>query len=1007
MQALGLLFGKEANMKKKILLASATVLAVANVWASGEEDVRTDFGPMAYAEIREYAVQPTVKNKNIPEALRITQAEADALNAKIKADADVIGYNPKRGPAYAGHYFGSWTKRYWDSNREYFGLTPSGERGVVVPGFPPWMKSLSKMCESNDEVVKLRIEKWIKEGKPECLKLGENDGYWGFCRCEGCKALDADITGEPFLAAKTDRYLNFWNRVTAKARELRSDVKVTVHLYSAYYYPPRREKVAFPDNMVFSLVTKFQDTDPVATVKGWKKAGMKHFFHRPNYHCNRSAFPIGREKFIWEIQRKMLGVGAMGVFYDATRGVPATEFEVYVAQRLCVDPNLPFSVIERDWTARFGAASEVAKAYYARVRERCDRRFSELIEKYRNERVVFIDDSHFSRDYHKFHSAGELKDDLALLEKFDCGLLQDEALENFKRLKVNARHYIIAKRAHDTMGDADKKALLDFRIANKPFLGTAWGAYWNKGEFWLWNDDPNKMRYEMSGSSKFVEEYENSKATSIPPIAFFVHPSDPACAHPDVPKELHFGKEQGKRHADEEMDEFTALGYEKRMPYRAGHSFTRWVKKFWDTKREYFGQLPNGQRGLTYPGLASYVPNLSKVCVSSEAVIDEKLAEWERAKCPELLIAGENDGDMGYCRCSECLKMDAPVEGEGFVVNKSDRYMAFWNRLAMKARKKRPDVKIGVFLYSATRRPPRKTRVAYPGNMIFSYVPTLHDDDPVADIQGWRKMGAKFFYNRPNYLCIRSAIPAGLEKYICDAHHKMQAIGSTGDCFDRSAGCKAQQFSDFAAVMLCVNPNATFEEIERKWCSRFGAASETVKEYYARVRERCDSRWPKLRKFLRDREIEFLDDSHFSRCVHKLHTLEELEADKAVLDRFDASVLDGTAKKRFQALKALAQQAVLVKRMFVDPSEGNKNAVSEFRKANKNSLGYGWLRIYTKGEFWVWNETPRKIFQENSAIKRYAERLEDSMKPGCTLIAEDDPESMRIHEALKSNTPLE
>ena len=55
----------------------------------------------------------------------------------------------------------------------------------------------------------------------------------------------------------------------------------------------------------------------------------------------------------------------------------------------------------------------------------------------------------------------------------------------------------------------------------------------------------------------------------------------------------------------------------------------------------------------------------------------------------------------------------------------------------------------------------------------------------------------------------------------------------------------------------------------------------------------------------------------------------------------------------------------------------------------------------------MWNETPRKIFQENSAIKRYAERLEDSMKPGSAMLTEEDPESMRIHEALKSNAPLE
>jgi hypothetical protein len=209
----------------------------------------------------------------------------------------------------------------------------------------------------------LRIESWIKEGKPECLKLGETDGLWGFCRCEGCRALDADKPGEPFLSTKTDRYLNFWNRVTDAARKLRSDVKVTVHLYNRFYDPPRREKVLHPDNMMFSFVTKYEDSDPVSTIREWKRAGMKHFFHRPNYLCNRSVFPMARERFIWETHRNLLKEGALGAYYDASRGVPATFFDVYVAQRLCVNPNVTFSEIESDWCARFGAAADTVKQY--------------------------------------------------------------------------------------------------------------------------------------------------------------------------------------------------------------------------------------------------------------------------------------------------------------------------------------------------------------------------------------------------------------------------------------------------------------------------------------------------------------------------------------------------------------------------------------------------------------------------------------------------------------------
>jgi len=54
-----------------------------------------------------------------------------------------------------------------------------------------------------------------------------------------------------------------------------------------------------------------------------------------------------------------------------------------------------------------------------------------------------------------------------------------------------------------------------------------------------------------------------AETPSLPPISVLAHTPVPVCAHPDVPKELHFGKEQGKRYADEEMNEFTALGYEK------------------------------------------------------------------------------------------------------------------------------------------------------------------------------------------------------------------------------------------------------------------------------------------------------------------------------------------------------------------------------------------------------------------------------------------------------------
>ena len=142
----------------KITLAGLALLSAAAGCGTAEEcEKRTAFGPQTYAEVRAYKVRPTLEDKSIPEALRISPEEAARLNAKIAAEEAKIGYVPKEGPYHPGHWFGSWTKTYWDSHREYFGLCPNGERGVVAPGFPPWMKSLSKICVSNDETVRLRL----------------------------------------------------------------------------------------------------------------------------------------------------------------------------------------------------------------------------------------------------------------------------------------------------------------------------------------------------------------------------------------------------------------------------------------------------------------------------------------------------------------------------------------------------------------------------------------------------------------------------------------------------------------------------------------------------------------------------------------------------------------------------------------------------------------------------------------------------------------------------------
>ena len=98
----------------------------------------------------------------------------------------------------------------------------------------------------------------------------------------------------------------------------------------------------------------------------------------------------------------------------------------------------------------------------------------------------------------------------------------------------------------------------------------------------------------------------------------------------------------------------------------------------------------------------------------------------------------------------------------------------------------------------------------------------------------------------------------------------------------------------------------------------------------------------------------------------------------------------------------MARQALLVMRMFERNVPETRAAVSEYRIAHKSSLGYGWMRLYTKGEFWIWGETPEKVFYENMAVKRYMDRIENSLADSVGALTPSDPESWRIHSLLKA-----
>ena len=432
------------------------------------------------AMVRDYGAKKLISiSKSAPKSLRFTKAEAEAIHSAWMVERKAIGYVEKR-PFKYGHAFMKWASLYRESHPDYLGLTPYGTRGISPEGWSKRFLHQSKLCVSNPSVVDKIIADWQRKGAKEYLCVCENDGLMGFCRCGKCCALDVGKPGEAFTLHKTDRYLDFWNRVCERAIAVRPDVKVIAYAYSAYRFPPRRERVRYPDALLLGYVPSIFD-DAKADIAGWRKAGLKRFFVRPNFLCNKGVLPRGLERFIYDNYRQMREAGAIGTDHDLYGdGDPAMAFEVYGALRQAVDANVAFETVERDWCARFGAAAETAKAYYARVRARCGVRWPTLLADLKGKYGDFLDDSHFGAYIYRLHTKEDLRGDLDLLESFSGAELDAVAAKRFADLKTNVRHQMMSWciEAGDT--SQSRAELETFRAANRDALGPMLGFWYRR-----------------------------------------------------------------------------------------------------------------------------------------------------------------------------------------------------------------------------------------------------------------------------------------------------------------------------------------------------------------------------------------------------------------------------------------------------------------------------------------------------------------------------------------------
>lgn len=380
-----------------------------------------------------------------PKALRRSQAEIDASHRDI-ARWKLRQKMFVREPMPFGHAFTAWNDRYRDTHPEYLALQKNGERGTAKKGSRD--ARYMKLCLSNEDVVDVIVSSYVKAGKPKFYNICPNDGY-GFCTCEKCLALDCRTEEEKDLPIHainlSDRYVNFWNRIAKKLVAIRPDVMLDTYAYSSYRDPPRRERVAYPDNMCFGMVPS-QEDDNLKQIRAWKEKGMKYFKLRPNYLCYTGWIPRGYERFFLENFKTNYREGMIGTDYDGAPRGEVTAFECYAIARAHQDPEISFEQVEREFLSQYGKAAPKMKEYFDRVRERNEKALF-LKQRYKSgDKEVVLDDSLLVGTVLGANPTDELEKDEAILKE----ALATPGLAEAERRRVRAmavlpRHAILAR----------------------------------------------------------------------------------------------------------------------------------------------------------------------------------------------------------------------------------------------------------------------------------------------------------------------------------------------------------------------------------------------------------------------------------------------------------------------------------------------------------------------------------------------------------------------------------
>ena len=400
-----------------------------------------------------------------------------------------------------GHAFSKWWKRYGKEHPEYFAVNKYGKRAPepktkAQSDNPSASKNIKaekniKVCPSNPAVAEQIVQDYLKSKiKSKYVNVCEDDSPpWGFCSCSKCRKLDVPVAGERFgdyAMHLTDRYIYLVNNVSKKIKKIDKHAWVTTYAYNETERPPLREKIA-SDVLVGIVPTRFETEYLENLFSGWKNAGAKKIFLRPNFHWYymNSCMPLGIEEYTFNIIKTAFKNGLSGTDYDSlVHFWPATGIVDYIQAKAMSDPEKSFSYWEQHYCSGYGVAQEDVKQYFRYWRKevwnkRVRPDISEIVKK--GKYFNFIRGLMWNLG--SYYRAADFDKTDKILE---AALKKKLTIQNKKRLNKLLLANKHARLIFNAVTQTNKKkmiaakALLAFRKKYEATLNFQWGSVFNE-----------------------------------------------------------------------------------------------------------------------------------------------------------------------------------------------------------------------------------------------------------------------------------------------------------------------------------------------------------------------------------------------------------------------------------------------------------------------------------------------------------------------------------------------